>query len=224
MSISLRESISLASRWIAPAFIALGLFGCAQPDRPRLSTVNLPAASLPAYTNGDTFVYTDGTAEPLVRRVSGVDGETVHWTTEKGFRFSTYRNFALPRLDWEGGKSSGRMMNSLAPGQLWPLQPRNKAQVTASYSRRDKATGASSAYDEFWKCKVNAARPVTVPAGTFDAFKIICRRYDATRRNVTRTHIWFYAPAVGHFVKRIKKYGRRPDQVLQLVSYQRAAG
>jgi len=224
MSIFPRESVSLASRWLAPAFIALSLFGCAQPDRPRLNAVNLPPASLPTYTAGDTFVYTDGTAEPLVRRVSGVDGEMVHWTTEKGFRFSTYRNFALPRLDWDGDRSSGRMLNSLTPSQLWPLQPRKKAQVTASYSQNDKANGTSREYDEFWKCKVNAARPVTVPAGTFDAFKIICRRYDATRRNVTRTHTWFYAPAVGHFVKRIKKYNRRPDQVLELVAYQHAMG
>ena len=60
-----------------------------------------------------------------------------------------------------------------------------------------------------------------MPAGTFDAYKIICKRFDQAKK-VTRTHIWLYAPEVGHFVKRIKKYGSKRRQVIELVSYNKA--
>ncbi|MFQ5774697.1 MAG: hypothetical protein ACE5GS_09285 [Kiloniellaceae bacterium] len=214
-------------RGLAAIAIVFAVSACALPAKfgegARPKFVDLPPAPLPSYRTGDTFVYSDGTATPLVRRVVGVNAETVDWVTEKDFRFTTYRNFALPRLKWNGPSSAGTMLNALRPAELWPLEPKKTAQVTADYNRLDKATNETSTYKENWSCKVNRARAVTVPAGTFDAFKIICRRLNQAGKT-TRTHIWYYAPQVGHFVKRIKKYGNRPDRVIELVTYRPGAG
>lgn len=203
------------------AAMVLAVSACANLPRPDSGPdyVDLPPAALPSYAVGDTFVYRDRSGDRRVRQVTGVRGDTVDWVTEEDFRFSTSQNFALPRLAWDGPSSAGRILNRLDRETLWPLEYRNVATVTAQYQRLDKRARETSTYDEVWSCKTNRPRSVTVPAGSFDAYKVICRRLKNGR--ATRTHIWYYAPEVGHFVKRVKKYGSRPKQVVELVSYER---
>lgn len=204
-------------------FLALFVSACAAPNDNvrRTQFVNLPPADLPSYEAGDRFVYVDSKNRTLERRVVSVEGERVNWTTESDFNFVTYRNFVVPLLAWEGRSSSGEMLNAPNPQQLWPLAPKRKIQLTVEYQKNRKEQNEVVDYEEFWSCKVRNARSVTVPAGTFDAYKIVCKRYDETRRNTTRVHTWYYAPEVGHFIKRVKKYANKPKQVIELVEYQR---
>lgn len=216
-----RRRRGLAGLALAGA-MGLALSGCA--NLPQLDTgpdyVNLPPAALPSYAAGDTFVYQDKAGNQRVRQVTSVRGDAVDWATEEDFRFSTYPNFVLPRLAWDGPSSAGRIDSRMDPETLWPLEPKKTATVAARYQRLDKRAGATSTYNEVWSCKTNRPRSVAVPAGTFDAYKVICRRLE--NGQTTRTHIWYYAPEVGHFVKRVKKYGSRPNQVVELVSFTRA--
>ena len=211
-------------RGVAAVAAVVIVAACVQaPEKGRTKYANIPPAPLPAYRPGDIFVYSNGTPNAVTRRVVRVRGDTVDWVTETGYAFTEYRNFLMPQLAWDGKSSSGRMVNSVDSNLLWPLAYKNEAALTAIYERTDKATKVISTRVENWSCKVNRARPVSVPAGTFNAYKVICdRKSDAGKR--TRRHIWYYAPDVGHYVKRVKDYGKREDQVLELVSVKRVAG
>lgn len=220
----LRSESRFNFRIVIVCLVALFVSACVTSGSTgkRREVVKLPPAELPVYQPGDSFVYVDGDNQTRERRVVSVEGENVNWITETGFRFEAYRNFVVPRLSWDGSSSSGEMLNTPSPNQLWPLEPKRKIELTADYRRVRKDSKDVREYEEFWKCKVRDARPVAVPAGTFDAYKVVCKRYDDTRRNVTRTHIWYYAPQVGHFVKRVKKYSGKPKQVIELVEYRRS--
>ncbi len=183
--------------------------------------VNLPPAPLPSYRAGDSFVYRDNTGAERVRTVVRVAGEQVDWVTEEGYRFTSLRNFALPPLSWEGTSSAGKMLGRPDPSLLWPLREGNRADITVRYHKRYKTRAETKTYEEHWFCRVNRPRVVEVPAGAFDAYEVVCKRLNAKKR-VTRTHIWYYAPKVGHFVKRIKKYRSKPDKIIELVSVRRA--
>ncbi len=193
-------------------------FGFAKPPQ----YVDLAPASLPSYSAGDSFTYRDNGGVERVRTVVRVAGDRIDWTTEEGYRFTTSRNFALPLLAWDGPSSAGEMLGRPDPSLLWPLRDGNRADITVRYRKRYKTRAETKDYEEHWSCQVNRPRVVTVPAGAFDAYEVVCKRLNAKKR-VTRTHIWYYAPKVGHFVKRIKKYRSKPDKTIELVSYQRAA-
>ena len=183
--------------------------------------VDFPAAPLPSYSAGDAFTYEDEGKKRVLRRVVGVKGDTVDWVTEVNYQFTTYRNPFFPKIRWDGPSSSGRATNRRAPGQLWPLEIGQRAWLNVDYERLDKGTKETKRYSEHWCCKVNRPRAVTVPAGTFDTYKVVCKRYASDWREITRTHIWYYAPAVGHFVKRIKKYKSGKRKTLELIVWNR---
>ncbi|MFQ5764529.1 MAG: hypothetical protein ACE5GT_06345 [Rhodospirillales bacterium] len=185
-----------------------------------------PPAQLPTYRVGDTFTYLNDRKEKVIRRVTRVEGDYVVWETETNYRFTSFRNFSLPRVNWDGKKSSGTMITFPAPDLLWPLKAGNKAEFTVRYKRFIKKTKKTVEYDQIWRCKVNKVRAVATQMGTFDSFKIICderkpRRDGKTR--VARTRIWYYAPEIGHYVKRVLKYRKKRKKTMELVSVQKAA-
>ena len=193
-------------------------FGLAEPPQ----YVDLAPAPLPSYRAGDSFAYRDGNGIERRRTVVRVAGDRVDWITEENYRFTSSRNFALPPLAWDGPSSAGEMLGRLGMALPWPLRAGNHADITVRYRKRYKTQGATKEYEENWSCRVNRPRVVTVPAGAFDAYEVVCKRLNANRR-VTRTHIWYYAPKIGHFIKRTKKYNSKPDKTIELVGYRRAA-
>lgn len=212
-----------AIRLAAAALAVLAVSACTLSDtiRKDFQYVDFTLATLPSYEAGDSFTYIDAGGKNYLRKVVKADADTVEWITETGYRFSTYRNFALPKISWDGPSSSGKMLGPLDPSQLWPLQRKNKAEMTVTYKKHDKIENLTKTYRENWSCRVNRDQIVTVPAGTFKTFKIVCKRLDDAQK-VTRTNIWYYAPEVGHFVKRIKKSGSNRRQVIELISYDKA--
>jgi len=183
--------------------------------------VDLAPAPLPSYRAGDSFTYRDDKGVERLRSVVRVAGDRVDWTTEEGYRFTSSHNFALPPLAWDGPSSTGEMLGRPDPSFLWPLREGNRADITVRYRKRYKTRTETKEYEEHWFCQVNRPRVVTVPAGAFDAYEVVCKRLNADKR-VTRTHIWYYAPKVGHFIKRIKKYRSKPDKTIELVASRRA--
>lgn len=207
--------------------VALALGGCAKVQN-SLSDLSWPfeaapgttGPQLPTYRPGDTFIYDDGGAKPLVRTVTRADKRTVEWATESNYRYTTYRSFFLPKIRWDGKSDKGRLLHKLKFDKMWPLTPGSRERIKVRYRERSKKTGKSRKYTRTWECAVNPARMVTVPAGTFNAYEITCDRLSKSG-DVTRTHTWYYAPTVGHFVKRIKIYRSKDPQVIELISHRR---
>ena len=212
-----------AIRLAAAAIAVFAVSACTLSDtiKTDFKYMDFALATLPSYQAGDTFTYVDASGKNYVRKVAKADEDTVEWITETNYRFSTYRNFAFPKISWDGPSSSGNMLSPLDPGHLWPLQWKNTAEMTVTYQRHDKIKNLTKKYRENWSCRVNRDRIVTVPAGTFKTFKIVCKRLDEAQK-VRRTHVWYYAPVVGHFVKRTKKSGSNWKQVIELISYKKA--
>ncbi len=145
-------------RAAALALAGLGLAGCANvanmtgvlSGAPEPKYVSLPPAPLPSYGAGDSFVYRTETGAEAVRRVVR-GGNTVEWVTETGYRFTTYRNIFLPPLAWDGPSSAGTMTSRLSPGQLWPLEPGRRADITVTYRKLNKKDGTTKPLTENWR-------------------------------------------------------------------------
>lgn len=176
-----------------------------------------PPAPLPTYRVGDEFRFVNDRGEPVLRRVAAVRGDFVDWRTETAYRYTAYRNFALPRVRWDGVHSRGNALTGLPANLLWPLADGNEESLAVRYKRFDKRKNATKEYEQRWVCKVRAPRSVTVPAGTFDAYKITCK--EKSRKGRTdRVRQWFYAPSVGYFVRRVKRYRDGAELSMDLVS------
>lgn len=181
-----------------------------------------PAPKLPTYLPGDTFNYVNDRNELVTRRVARIQGDFVDWETETSYRFTSFRSFFLPRVRWDGENSTGSMVSGPLPNLLWPLKPGTEATVKVRFKRFDKKKNTTREYEQTWACKVYKKRPVTVPAGTFDAIKVICRYLTKKGRRSKRLRSWYYSPTVGHYIKRLRKYRDRPKKTFELVSFRRA--
>ncbi len=202
-------------------FSALLLFGgCAAPVPEK--GVTLAPAARPAYRVGDRFVYRTEKGEEAVREVEAVADGVVRWRTEKGFRFAKRDPF-LPMIAFEGARSRGRAVAVAVEGDLWPLAPGRRSRIRLDYVKTDRQ-GRERRYREWWRCRVNRPREIAVPAGRFAVFKVLCKRYEPGTETVTRTHIWYWAPALGHWVRRVKKYADGRRRELELLRYRRASG
>lgn len=193
--------------------LALLVCGCAAipassgPAGPRLRP-----ASLPSYSQGTTFVYTDGKWETVIDTAPGM----VTWEDHRNYIFSGSPDFTYRPSKWEGKtRSVARQFGSRtdlyarSATRVWPLGAGNFANYseTGTWTEKD---GTESSYRTDWSCVVTGTERVAVMAGDFDTFKIVCRRYYVSS-NTNRSHLreektWNYAPAVGHYVLATTKY------------------
>jgi hypothetical protein len=150
--------------------------------------------ALPRYTPGDNFTYSDGRTETVI----SVSGEVVRWRDDLGFIFSQFRNPMLPRLSWERGGRRGESTVDVLPDLLWPLS----AEATGEFVARRSVIEANGVRHDFvqrWRCHVTAPTPLKVPAGSFDAWLLVCDRRDELGQ-LREERSWWYAPTVGHVV------------------------
>ncbi len=123
--------------------------------------------------------------EPYVDTTVAVDGETVTSEDSNGCKYTNLQFAFAPSLEWENcnGKS-GTQTITKTKGSPWPMQLKNKF----SYNFKGKYKGGDS-----WKgrrtCKVKEQVRVSVPAGEFDTYKIVCT-------DPWNTRTWWFAPGV----------------------------
>jgi surface antigen len=89
--------------------------------------------------------------------------------------------------------------------------------------------GAESTYHTAWSCAVAGTERVSVMAGDFDTYQIVCKRYSISRKKKDRIRLrevktWNYAPEVGHYVLATTTYytnrqPRRQELLAVLPSY-----
>ncbi len=223
-------SLSPAARYRLIAAVILScailLAACAAP--PRVPGIYQPEnevserlgqSPLPAYRKGDVFRFSGGRVE----RVAAVKGEDVYWQRESGRELVRHRSFMLPTLAWETGKRRGAQRLLDEPGDFWPLAIGKLGTFRVERSLTDKESGAAKRSYRKFDCSVETAEIVTVPAGSFDAYRISCRRYNTSGSRLYQTQTWHYAPSVGHYVRRETENHRSGKRrVIELASYERA--
>ena len=172
----------------------------------------LEPAQLPSYSRGTTFVYSDGTWETVLDTSPGA----VTWKDHRNYVSSSTPDFTYRPSKWEGKTRSVTRqfgprddLYTQSPTRVWPLHAGNFANYseTGTWVEKD---GTQTSYRTDWSCAVTGTERVSVMAGDFDTFKIVCRRYYVSRSknasNLREEKTWNYAPAVGHYVLTTAKY------------------
>jgi len=152
----------------------------------------------PVYEVSDAFAYTDGSVETVLR----VGSDRVWWRTRAGDSLTSHRNFMLPRIAWQTATGTGEATVDLDAADAWPSARRKTVSfgVSVFWTPVD-APGTAIKTTETWGCRRNAHERVTVAAGTFETIPVVCRRSNP-QPGSWRTRVWYYAPAVRHYVRR----------------------
>jgi hypothetical protein len=149
-------------------------------------------AAGPLYEPGDVYAYTDGQIETVL----AVSGRRVQWQDARGRRWSTDPDFTAP-----AGRSDTDAEIALHRALPWPLKVGSTATYTVKSALADRSPTDRSAAER-WRCAVESRERASVAAGTFDSYKIVCR-LDGDPLRTTQSRTWYYAPAVGHYVRYI---------------------
>jgi len=143
----------------------------------------------PLYESGDAYIYTDGQVETVV----SVNKDRVEWRNAVGSRWSSAHDLALPSNQADTGATTAH--RPLA----WPL----KVGATATYAAAAPSASAgnsSRGAPDLWQCLVQGRERIAVAAGIFDTYKVVCE-LDRGTPDTTQSRSWYYAPAVGHYVR-----------------------
>ena len=187
---------------------ALSAFGCATvPDSSVAAGPRLEPAPLPSYSQGTTFVYADGKWETVI----DTSGEMVTWKDHRNYPSTGSSDFTHRPSKWQSktrsitrqfGPRTDVFIQSATT--LWPLRVGNAASYSETGTWVGKG-GAESSYQTVWSCEVTGTERVSIMAGDFDTYKIVCKRLSISRKKKNRTRLrevktWNYAPEVGHYV------------------------
>ena len=77
----------------------------------------LAPATLPRYTVGESFEFSDGRRETVIH----VQGKKVTWLNNRGNKITRYHNFLVPPLAWETRTRKSSAETNATPEMLWPL-------------------------------------------------------------------------------------------------------
>ena len=193
----------------------LNLTGCATTTIPAQTTTPGDAyGSQPAnrYISGTVFVYASGRWD----RVQSVNGENVEWINHRGHSSVSSHDFTFRPIRWTSGTHEGtryfdpaEFLFSSKAFSLWPL---SVGKTSGYYENNVWHAFAEPyrTYKAYWSCKVEAKAKVTVPAGSFDTFKIVCVRYSGrlpSSHTFSREYrTWYYAPEIKHWVAYERDY------------------
>ncbi len=192
--------------------------GC-QTGQPSKTTaysddLQLSEAGLPNYSVGEYFSYDNDTTTV----VTAVSNEQVTWRYNNGAISTGYRNFIIPALTWTSANSHSKGTSTAPVDLLWPLATGNQGQYESHQviSRNDPIE--STELSRKWDCAVEGTKRVSVPAGTFDTYVVVCKRYSSTNNSWRATRRYYYAPDLGHYVIREDTFRSRPDHTRKLVA------
>ena len=188
------------------------------------NSLGLKPAPLPKYLAGNTYVYSNGTWETVIK----VSPEGITWRNYRDAISTTTPDFTYKSYKWQTTDRYGfrqfeqtRFLMSPPTSSLWPLQVGNKTRFDEKGRWFDQQ-GVEHRYESFWICEVKGTERVSVGAGDFDTWKITCRRYPDKFRATSKTReyrTWYYAPAVNHWVLEERDYnGYRPNRSTELVA------
>ena len=191
-------------------FLAIATVNCT--SAPISSQPELTATPLPEYYKGTTYIYSDGSWETVTDNTNG----TVKWIDYRGKVSSGSPDFIYRRTEWRSKTRQGireyttRSDLAIRGDQaLWPLRAGNTTRFTEIGTWRQNGE-AEKSYQTEWTCNVVGTERASVMAGTFDTWKIVCKRYRVSKISNKSTlrekKTWFYAPSAGHYVLTTTQY------------------
>lgn len=151
------------------------------------------ADALPSYEVGDTYIYSNGQIETVIR----VGGNRVVWRGNDGSGYTSHLNFMLPWITWHGRSGGGRKSAESNAGDMWPILPGEDR----TFEVRIKTDSGRQGTAQTWRCRGEGGNRITVAAGIFDTVVYSCERSDPPKGEWKR-RVWYYAPAVRHYVRR----------------------
>lgn len=160
----------------------------------------LDPAPRPRYRVGQRFTFSDGSTQT----VAAMEGDAVVWRNHKGRRIKSHSFL-------DGWASARRLRVVERPAAIWPLKVGSFDRLRVQGSKRqDDGTRKPLRVREH-ACQVMGSERITVAAGTFDAYRVECKRYGNKR--MAERRIWHFAPAIGHYVRyeRLTRKGGRQE-------------
>ena len=166
---------------------------------PEEAGLALAPAALPDLQPGASFTFRKNDGAEITSRVVAVDGSDTVWEGDNGWSW-TAKNFYWPVERWQGASSQGAQEVTGDPDALFPLAVGRRA----AYRYQGRSTADPRGWSGRGRCSVAAAERITVPAGSFDTYKVVCEQgedLDDPYRVWTR----WYAPALGHPVASLQQ-------------------
>ena len=138
------------------------------------------------------------------------DETTATYQTSSGCIRTTLHEEFSQAVKWQDcGQESGKGTTSLVSGEIWPLKKGNKwrYRYAGSNNKGDRWRGNM-------RCSVKDEVRVSVPAGEYDTFHLVCKT-----KNVTRDY--YISPEIGTNVMYKAKHrkARWPSRTYKLVSF-----
>lgn len=189
---------------LAATAVASFVAACAQVET-EPSTQELEPAAKVSHPVGTTVVVEDMGEQITWQKTASTDQGGV-WEGSNGCTYTkTNNNTFAPSVKFEGcSGSTGTQTIQSKSGALFPLEVGN----TASWSITGK--GGGNTWETTNRCEVVETVNLNVPAGNYNAFRVVCR-------DSWNTRTYFYAPDVSTnvaFVRMHKNRGKEADSKL----------
>jgi hypothetical protein len=168
---------------------AIALAACSD-DSPHRGSPTAIANGSPVYHVGDSLTFEEnGDEQPNF--VTAIQNDQIYWIDNSGTRWITFVDPTIPPLTEIPRSGRPSLLRFFSPEKptVFPLEVGKKVDYTVTVSRSDQA----APYNEQHSCEVHPPRQMTVEAGTFDAWEIVC-----TRNGMIDTY--YYAPKIGAVV------------------------
>jgi len=187
------------SPFLATASLAAILAGCASVPNPIAGLADDTPRARAAEVDpvpGTVFIFDDGRVERYLRR----DGDTLIWATRRGREYVRAANPALPILSWDIGQRSGQREVFGNADNIWP--PANGARAQFRVLTKVQDGDADRRYSQAWSCNVAGPQSISVPAGDFPAYRIVCERFSVNSMRLLERRTWWWSEDLGHYVRR----------------------
>jgi cell division protein FtsN len=208
MRLGLRQRIVLPVVTLLSSAIILA--ACSD-DPHRHAAAAAGANAPPTYHIGDSLTFEEnGDEQPSF--VTAIQNDQVYWIDNSGTRWITFTDPTIPPLTEIPRPGRPSLLRFFSPEKptVFPLEVGKKIDYTVTVSRSDLATP----YNEQHSCEVHAPRQMTVEAGTFDAWEIVCERNGMI-------DTYYYAPKIGAVVLK-RREAPGATRRLTLVDYHKA--
>jgi hypothetical protein len=162
----------------------------------------MPAFSVKANSVGYTRTTKNHKGETATSELVSIEGDLYNFESSTGATWTNYANPILPSPKWSGEDwGVGTQSIEEVEGALFPLEVGN----TMSFY----VVGKSTKWPDGWKdkrdCEVKAQERISVEAGDFDAFKVVCN-------DEWRARTYYFSPEVNDIVWYRSVHKKNPDR------------
>jgi peptidoglycan hydrolase-like protein with peptidoglycan-binding domain len=164
------------------------------------AVVAVEAAATGRYDVGERYVFAGGVTHDVVESAVG----RVKWQTSDGESFIARPEIGLPAFEWQYGSWRGRNESTLDRQTPWPPARGERVNFAVRSEEWNTDNGKNAprqAGELHWSCVNDGPGEVEVPAGRFAVDVIFCERWPVGAGDWSK-RIWYYAPAIGHYVRR----------------------